>query len=221
MEEGRALRELAARALRLTTALYRVTDLLAHEEPLRRGLREKAGEIFASVVVCGAEGSAGGDTDRVWTATEILLGYLAIARTLGSVNPVNFMVLEREYRGLLTALPPRGSRQAVSAEQPVKQDAAGAPHQIASMIKKETGHGAVPGPAQKNPLAYEIGADIDGRKKAIIERLSDKGQARISDFYATFPDISSKTIQRELKDLVERNILKKEGDRKTTVYVLR
>jgi len=43
-------------------------------------------------------------------------------------------------------------------------------------------------------------------------------QAKISDFHSFFGDISSKTIQRDLQDLVSKSVLKKEGEKRWTVY---
>src|SRR5690606_38709133 len=52
------------------------------------------------------------------------------------------------------------------------------------------------------------------RKEKIIEIVKQKGEIMIADLLASFPDVSSKTIQRELATLVEENVLKREGDRR-------
>ncbi|MBI2121769.1 MAG: hypothetical protein HYT98_01470 [Candidatus Sungbacteria bacterium] len=61
---------------------------------------------------------------------------------------------------------------------------------------------------------------ISNRQKQILEHLKLSSQAKISDFYTAFSNISSKTIQRDLQDLVGRNILKKDGEKRWTVYSL-
>lgn len=61
---------------------------------------------------------------------------------------------------------------------------------------------------------------ISDRQKQILEHLKVSSQAKISDFYTAFSNLSSKTIQRDLQDLVGKNILKKDGEKRWTVYSL-
>ena len=62
---------------------------------------------------------------------------------------------------------------------------------------------------------------VSERQKAIIGHMkkADK-KARLGNIHALFGDISSKTIQRDLFDLVSRNILRKEGEKRWTTYFL-
>lgn len=65
-----------------------------------------------------------------------------------------------------------------------------------------------------------IASDINERQKAILSHLKEKPQVKISDFSSLFTDISSKTIQRDLQDLVVKNVLKKQGEKRWTTYSL-
>lgn len=229
MRERNISRELTARALNLTLALYRVTDLLPHEEPLRRGIREKGGEIFAAMISARHSAdpkSEKSDADHAWVATEILLGYLAMARTLGCANPLNFLVLEREYRSLRDAIAqeevsltdnvPNESKGHIPANPKPKPDVTKEQEKSKPMKVPSAWTGTPESPAEK---AANTGS-ANERQKAIIGHLSDKGQAKISDFYETFDGVSSKTIQRDLQDLVARNMIRKEGDKRWTTYTL-
>jgi len=62
---------------------------------------------------------------------------------------------------------------------------------------------------------------VSDRQKTIIDHVKkgDK-KAKLGDIHALFADISSKTIQRDLLDLVSRNILRKEGEKRWTTYFL-
>lgn len=66
----------------------------------------------------------------------------------------------------------------------------------------------------------EISDVISERQKKIVEHFKSSAQAKISDFYTAFGNISSKTIQRDLQDLVGKSILKKEGEKRWTTYTL-
>lgn len=60
--------------------------------------------------------------------------------------------------------------------------------------------------------------EINERQRKIIDYIQGVAQAKISDFFSVFQDISSKTIQRDLQDLVVRNVLRKEGEKRWTTY---
>lgn len=62
---------------------------------------------------------------------------------------------------------------------------------------------------------------LNERQEAILEHLKQTQQAKISDFYSFFNNISSKTIQRDLQGLVAKNLLKKEGEKRWTIYSLK
>ncbi len=65
------------------------------------------------------------------------------------------------------------------------------------------------------------GDAITERQKAIIDHMK-KGErkARLGDLHGLFSGVSSKTVQRDLQDLVFKNILRREGDKRWTTYFL-
>lgn len=85
-----------------------------------------------------------------------------------------------------------------------QQDADAPIHPVVSKEK-------IPGSAIQNNTVTE-------RQQKILEYIKVKNEAKISDFFDFFQGISSKTIQRDLQDLVDKSILKKEGERRWTVY---
>ncbi len=251
MRERPEARELSASVLRLTHALYRVTDLMPRDEPLRRGIREKAGEIFAAGVAT-AHGRANHEekADEAWIGIEILLGYLTMARLLGSMNPMNFLVLEREYRMLAQMLATtsaedmikegagggaalsRGQeqepRQADNSRGTQKESIATATRPPADVTEPKAKANAEVNPVRSQspeatavpPMVERTSNGVNERQRKIMERLAAAGQVKISDFYDTFDAISSKTIQRDLQDLTTRNIIKKAGEKRWTTYML-
>jgi len=56
------------------------------------------------------------------------------------------------------------------------------------------------------------------RRSKILDIVKEKGQVGVNDMTASFPDVSSKTIQRELTSLVEENVLKREGEKRWSKY---
>jgi len=58
------------------------------------------------------------------------------------------------------------------------------------------------------------------RKEQIINFLKDKSWTGIMDISKVLPDCGAKTVQRELLDMVSNNILKKQGERRWSKYML-
>ena len=58
------------------------------------------------------------------------------------------------------------------------------------------------------------------RQVKILEYIATSREAKISDFFSVLAGVSSKTIQRDLSELVDKNFLKKQGDKRWTTYSL-
>jgi len=61
---------------------------------------------------------------------------------------------------------------------------------------------------------------LNERQIRIIAVLRSTESASVSDLHRWFPDVSSKTIQRDLQALVKRGLVKALGDKKGRRYVL-
>jgi predicted HTH transcriptional regulator len=60
----------------------------------------------------------------------------------------------------------------------------------------------------------------NGRKISIIELLKKQPNLTIKDITKVIPNCSTKTVQRELSDLVHAGMIKKEGNRRWSRYSL-
>jgi len=208
MQESGAESPIRERITVLTRATYRVTALFPADEPLAKKLRENAVEILAG----GFDFLIAGKNRNAAAALKIKIAimqeYLRSAReSLAGVDPLNFMVLEREY-GILgdffESELSEADGKADEGEEKVKN-----PRQW----NKET-LGAVP--------SAQLTGRSEGaseRQTAILTYLNRARQAKIGDFSPLFTAVSLKTIQRDLQDLVAKNILRKQGERRWTVYV--
>ena len=75
-------------------------------------------------------------------------------------------------------------------------------------------------PVSVSPRPVSIAPKSD-RSKAILEIISANGPSYIKDISKMFPDVSEKTIQRELSALVQSGALDKKGDRRWTTYSIK
>ncbi|TSC77789.1 MAG: hypothetical protein G01um101433_463 [Parcubacteria group bacterium Gr01-1014_33] len=85
--------------------------------------------------------------------------------------------------------------------------------EIKNVSKKDEGE------TEKESVSSHNPGMLNERQKKIIECIGRNARAKISDLYPFFDDVSSKTLQRDLQDLVNRNLIKKEGEKRWTMYV--
>ena len=76
--------------IKLTLAVYKVTDIFPKEEPLRFLIREKANQILADSI-------SKEKIEKIRKDIEIINSYLEIAEKQDWVDELNFLVLKREY----------------------------------------------------------------------------------------------------------------------------
>jgi hypothetical protein len=77
------------------------------------------------------------------------------------------------------------------------------------------------GAVQEAPAKRDTGGSKADRTTMIISLLKKRDGLTIKDFSTVIKDCSEKTIQRELLSLVEKGVLKKEGERRWSKYSLR
>lgn len=91
-----------------------------------------------------------------------------------------------------------------------------------TVIKQKTPQRrSFPQPVQKHLLQL-ADTDIvkDSRRTRILKLIKDNREVTIKDISFYFPELSEKTIQRELVFLVESSVLKKSGERRWSRYSL-
>lgn len=229
--------------LKLTIALYRVTDYFPKSEILRNDLRAKANEIFQQITERDAD-SEGSDeiTESLIRKIRTIKGYMEIASTLNYVRPLNFAILEKEYDLIQQFLE---IDRAGRIEQPMREgikneehssllDALAKKDNQSPETKKETRKGSnyalremkinkkekivSETELSKTGFHERANGELNKRQRVIMDRLAISGRGKISDFYTSLKGVSSKTIQRDLQNLVDKEVLKKEGEKRWTMY---
>lgn len=75
-------------------------------------------------------------------------------------------------------------------------------------------------PVSNNRRDLDENLSKDSRRGKILKLIKDSDEVTIKDISLHFPELSEKTIQRELVALIEGGILKKEGERRWSRYFL-
>ncbi len=76
-------------------------------------------------------------------------------------------------------------------------------------------------PQNKLTSADGIKDKKDSRQIKILTLLRARSNLSIKDFASVIPECSEKTIQRELLELVDKGVVKKEGERRWSTYSLK
>ncbi|PJE64560.1 MAG: hypothetical protein COU90_01835 [Candidatus Ryanbacteria bacterium CG10_big_fil_rev_8_21_14_0_10_43_42] len=228
-------RSLSEFSLSLTSALYRVTDLLAEEEPLREALRRHGMHILelASAIETIEEfGKKLKSIEYILQSISSMKNALAVAKEGGYVSRINFTVLFDEYGRLETYI--------TKLRMPFLQMTTGAENtdisdnilkDIKDKFNKE--QSSASDQYGKDEPSYESSkhtrknsrvpsSSINERHERILLFLREQGSwMSVSDIAVLYGEgVSAKTIQRDLNDLLSRGLIIAEGERRWRRYAI-
>lgn len=211
---------------KITAALYLVSGLLKDDEPMKWELRDRGVELLNSSFT--ASSSLPVDRNSViqslFTSALETISLLNVARISNLISEMNHSVLVREIDQVLALLRDRLVASAESAGLVLSEKFFRTPDLYTSGFKPEEND---KGQSLKNTEIYDASKGQSGvkekkqqRQKAIVAILKGQNNVSIKDFSKIMKDCSEKTIQRELMELVNSGIVKKEGERRWSRYSL-
>jgi len=229
------------KAEKLTSALYLVTEHVPSTDPLRRKIRALGLDIM-SFMVCQFDPETEKNNEKVLsTSVAELLSLLSLSVLCGYVSSMNRDVLDREYREVLYAF--INDRDLYSGN--IGRELEAGFFNIADNIKdtynikhfnRDRGADGSKGQIDhqhslrksrktggtKTLHRYSQPEDVSrkDRRGRIVRIIKQKGRISIKDISNVVTGCSEKTIQRELLALVNDGILRKEGKKRWSTYVV-
>ena len=233
----------ARRAGNIAAALYIVSNVLPDNEPLQKEIRKSALAIlsFANDIA----GVKGENYDRLTNEInrEIrkVISYIEVGVTMYLISEMNFRVLRLELMALGGSYESRrsgiidietvlreNSKEQIQEKSasPVKTVENYKGH-IKDIENKRTNDMVIN--VLNRPLAPTFGTkdffkdkstDLHDRKSKIINVLIGRPVSSIADIKADFPDVSFKTIQRDLQSLIDDGKIERVGERRWSMYKL-
>lgn len=147
-----------------------------------------------------------------------LSSVLAVARSGGMLSAMNTEIISREAHNLLQEVAGYDDQRVTLEDMPslsafVKSaQGSGKGHIVTKKMSDNTandkGHGVKQLPKTSK----------NGRTDSVLSILKSKGPSRIKDISMLIRDVSEKTIQRELQNLISQGLVQKEGERRWTIY---
>lgn len=186
---------LIRRIIELTLAVYRVSDALPSDEPIRRQMRERANIIVAQTVRVFYFPRANPTIEDLFSEIDILRGYFSIARHQQWVKEANFELLESAYKGIKGEFKEYFSKIIGKVED----NKNGTAHLEKSNQKID----------RKKKRSHNINS-LTERQKKILEEIGKNGAARVGDLQNALSGVNSRTLRRDLQEMVHFGILRQE-----------
>ena len=224
---------------KITAALYLVSGLLKDEEPIKWELRDKGIDFLSSSF--SASSALPGDKNSIiqalFSAALETLSLLNVAKVSNLISDMNFKLLVREIDGVVSLLKDRLAQNAENAGYILSEgffktnDIYGSGFKVAERVVGDIGIGQARNSNRQNKVDSGTGQNSgkgqavaserkNERQEIIISTLKTQSNLSIKDFSKVIKGCSEKTIQRELIDLVNRGLIKKEGERRWSRYSL-
>ena len=187
--------------LQVTNELYRITLLFPKKEPLRYKMRQLSNEVLANFVDLSKERDLQEEVRIIEDSNhkiEILDGFFDVARAQNWVRPSDILELQKEYSEIRTGF---SSINSGNERQEKTQVVAQVP--VIEKSHKET---------KKKEII------LSSRQEKILRILEDKDSAQVNDIKDYFPDTSKRTLRRDLKELLDTELINRKGERNTTRY---
>ena len=158
--------------IKLTLAVYKVTELFPKDESLKRNIRDLANEILTALI-----NKQGEDISRL---IEDLNNLFDSAQAQNLVDSRNFLVLRREYA------------------------------KIENSAKKQAK--TLSGKTVEKPRTTQ------NRKQEILRILQEKKKIQLRELTQTFPQVSKRTLMRDLEEFYQSGIVVRVGNGRASCY---
>ncbi|MFA6432863.1 MAG: hypothetical protein WCV82_03595 [Candidatus Paceibacterota bacterium] len=221
---------------KITAALYLVSGLLKDDEPLKWELRDRGMNLISSSFT--ASSAVPGDKNVViqslFTSALETISLLNVARISNLVSEMNHTLLVREIDSIISLLRDRLAQNAENAGYILSEAFFKTPSLFTSGFKSgpaargtneskgHPSHKSESVDSTSNLIGHSNVADKKNqRQESIVNILRNQSNLTIKDFSRVIRDCSQKTIQRELLELVDKGVIKREGERRWSRYSLK
>ncbi len=233
---------------KISAALYLVSGLLKDNEPIKWELRERGITILLSSLVLNNLEPLDKNTavQSLFSTSLEIISLLNLALLSGIISPMNHGILKNELESTIELLREKVFEQTAKAgyilsDTFFKTDTISTAQEskFKSIIEPQSGKSFKVGSVESSRTESDSKANTQSsnsikaphintpikdkkndRRDSIIALLQKKSDLTIKDFTEQISNCSAKTIQRELTNLIEEGVVKKEGERRWSRYSL-
>ena len=188
--------------VKLTSAAYKLLEFFPESDPLKNKAKEKVLLIMSRL---GRDPAAAGE-NSVQEDIDILLGYFEVGKSQGWISAINCLIICEEYKKIKLEIDFKTGIRTLTAE---------ASHMTPEQVEKTASPGLEGGIiAEKKPIW------LSARQEKIIEFLGKNQKAQVMDLKAVLPDITKRTIRRDLDELLRLGKIQRMGEFNKVFYKL-
>jgi len=165
--------------LKLTNAVYKVLEFFPESDPLKNRAKDKALVIAEHInLINQTSGWASFHKEKAKAQAlediDVLLGYLWIGKSQGWLNSINCLIISNEYEKIKKQIEPK----------------------IEMTLK-------LPEIETPKPQVLSNNKKISERQKSILEFLKKNEKAQVMDLQTILPNVTKRTIRRDLEELLK------------------
>lgn len=183
--------------IELTFAVFRTTECWEESNFLKSQIRSLCNEILTDFVLISYQDSSARTKNRFLRNIQDLEEVLFQARNQRLIDRRKFLLFQREYRKI---------GEILGIDEPQKPE-----------IRVQKPKKAVK-PEKENPVKEN--KQLNERQTKILEILKDKTGAQVWELKQVFPNISKRTLRRDLDDLLKDRLIKRRGEWNQVFYEL-
>ena len=204
--------------IKLTNIAYKAIEFFPESDPLKNRTKDRALAIMENLtLLAGIDGWASLQKEKaklqVSEDIDILLGYFWIAKCQGWLSSTNYLIISNEYKKIKKEVEPYIElTQKITFELPkVLETKAELPLEPALNDKDKN----IPFFAERQspPLS-----EISARQRKILEFLTNNEKAQVMDLQKILPDVTKRTIRRDLDELLETGNIVRMGEFNEVFY---
>lgn len=225
--------------IKLTNALYKVTGLFPAKEPLKFAIRKEALDVLFFCIASDKQASLSqlehreNSIKKGLDCLKLVNTYFEIAKEQNWIDGRNFLVLSSEYR--LVEVELNQELLKISAQKIEKQQIQAASKPVAEK-KEEVRKEAKPivekeiiEPKKKEVVKPEVInmpksiAEIDYEELTsiqlkVLELLQGSGELKPHEINKYFPNVTARSVRRELQGLKQKHIIDAVGSGRAITY---
>lgn len=189
-----------AKSQEISFAIIRISAYVRRFE-LRKKLENLAFHLIENVYY-----------DNVGLALDTLKtidGFIDLGSSIYEVEPMNARIIKKEILGLRTAIESGSAKQGIDISDVFKTNL---------NLEKETGNKEVIRKKETPSKPRAISPSAGERRTRIQEILSNSGNLQLKDIAINFPNVTSRTLRYDLKEMVESGLVVREGSGPASTY---
>ena len=192
--------------INLTFTLHKVLELFPAEKQEKARIAELANKTLADLVLISEKNPVTSQqkreiVPRCLRKIELVQICLREAQDENWINPDNFLVLRKEYRKV--------ERFLEDLDLQLQENV------LPRSGESERGKG------MKQQQETQKKQGLSDRQKKIMEILKQKEQAQVREFQKVLPDVTKRTLRRDLDDLLHSNLIERKGEWNMVFYKIR